>query len=162
MSQVKGIFERHIDALRRNSLETKTDFLLLLNMALYGRKKQIPPYRFRLAELLDPIAGERDLIERYRVEYYEMIANAGLEKFKELQTIIESRKQGGKRTGEILSGKRQEKIAQILEAEAKLLSEGYKERGINKLIARQLNLDVEYVRKARKERNKTRKQSAAS
>lgn len=161
MRTAKEFFELHLRGLRDMASKYNLAFVDVLAATIKNpRSKQIV-----LADaLVDPLVLEKKLIERYRVEFYEWLANTFHELHQELVIEYykqrESRKEGGKKRAEQRQSESAEKAARILSEEAKLVAQGV-ENGLNKRIASTLKLDYDYVRKVRRARNKTRKPDAS-
>ena len=152
MSKASAAFEKHLLALRTDAEGKGVHFSDSLMRALDNSDQ---PKHEKLANLLmTPDARVPHLIDRYRVEYFEWLANQALDQ-------REARKSGGKKRGAQMIRESLARQNKILEKEAELLAIGSKSRGLNKLIARELDEDTEYVRKVRAARSRTRKAAAS-
>ena len=157
MRIAKDLFELHLRGLREWAKEKDFQFADVLAATIREPRDKL----LLLADALrDTDELERKLIERYRVEFYEWLANTFVELHREFVIAHykqrESRKKGGKTRAKQRQRESAERAAQILAEEAKLEAQGVK-TGINKRIALALGYDYDYVRKVRNARSKTRK-----
>ena len=152
MSKASAAFEKHLLALRTDAEGKGVHFSDSLMCALDNSDT---PTHVKLANLLmKPDERVPHLINSYRVEYFEWLANQAIDQ-------LDARKQGGKTRGAQIIRESLARQNKILEKEAELLANGGKSRGLNKLIARELDEEKDYVRKVRAARSRTRKAAAS-
>ena len=149
-SKAESLFENHVKVFRKLAKEDPIALNTLLIAAISGPTTQ----QHHLAYLLDPVSAERKLTERYRIEFYEMLANWGLEKASEESN---SKRKGGKVRGAQLKEQGAKTLTDVLELEASLLANSCPPREINKRIAKQLELEPSYIRRVRNARAQSRK-----
>ena len=152
MSKAKVIFERHLTLLRTTAESVGLHFGDILMWALDNSDT---PKHVKLANLLmTPDERVPHLINRYRVEFFEWLANQGIDQ-------LDARRRGGQTRGEQRHSESIARQTKILEMESTLLATGCKSRGLNKRIAKELDEESEYVRKVRAGRSRTRKAAAS-
>ena len=154
MSAAQRIFERHLDDLRDDAQSQNLHFSDVLWRALDNR--QIPENKI-LANLLRlPEDKVPHLVERYRVEFYEWLANTAIADAEEAHKAFFARKKGGVVRGTQRKKESLKMRAKILAIEAELCAANTKPHEINKRIAARLGISYDAVRKARRNRAKTR------
>ena len=117
MSKASAEFEKHLLALRTDAEGKGVHFSDSLMCALDNSDT---PTHVKLANLLmKPDGRVPHLINRYRVEYFEWLANQALDQ-------REARKSGGKKRGAQMIRESLARQNKILEKEAELLAIGSK------------------------------------
>ena len=158
MSKAKGIFERHLESLRRTAIEKGVPFVELLSTVVHTSNAML-----LIADaLLDPPGRERALLKRYEVQFYEWMTNLLIKEGEAYYADKKGRIKGGKVTAAKRQAKRNEVHSQILLKASELLAGGHKERGLNKRIASALGLETNRVERARREMKKIKNRPDAS
>jgi len=144
-NQVRLLYERHLDSLRRHAKKENLSFSVLMYVNMPSEGEHI-----RLADALrKPEDREAQIIERYRPYYYEWLINEVFwEDFKAHHKTLASNKRGGLKRGEQQKQESSIRQAKILKKQDELIERGI-EKNLNKHIAKELDEEYGYVRKFR-------------
>lgn len=144
-SKARAFFERHLAKLRQIAEERGAHFADVL--------AEVVETPNQLAKMLDALRKPEERVEtltkRYREQYFEWLANIAIEGASRDFEASAARRRGGQARAKQRQDKSMTACQKIIETEARLIAEGHREWGLNKAIARALDLNPEYVRKVR-------------
>lgn len=144
MSKIRIVFEGHVEDLRETAREKAISFIDLLLLMM---KRKAPSTGSRVLNALLAV-DEATLIANYRLEFFERAANDAIEEVNKDWKLRAARKRGGEMRAKHLMQRKAGKATKILTAIDRLTAEGCN-RITNKRIAKECDLEPEYVRKMR-------------
>ena len=152
MKSARQHFDANLAFFRKYSIANGLEFLEVLLLMIQNPSPIGLIYRLG-GHSLKP--REDEVIQRYKSEFYERLADHVMEEAEYAVRQRNARKAGGIKRGAQIREQAATNRARVLAGEKKLLLAGMKEHHITKRLSTDLNLEISVVRKNRsKERKK--------